>query len=66
MLVDIGVPMGYVIASIHEKRDEFRKLLQPSNEAARVRQAERNRKIRREHARRRISGRAAEESEEEA
>ena len=28
-LVDIGVPMGLVIASIHEKRDEFRKLLQP-------------------------------------
>ncbi|MGD9658304.1 MAG: cation:proton antiporter [Methylocystis sp.] len=66
VLVDIGVPMGYVIASIHEKRDEFRKLLQPSNEKARVRQAERNRKIRREHARQRISGRAAEESQEEA
>lgn len=66
VLVDIGVPMGYVIASIHEKRDEFRKLLQPTNEKARVRQAERNRKIRREHARQRISGRAAEESEEEA
>lgn len=31
-LVDIGVPMGYVIASIHEKRDEFRKLLQPTGE----------------------------------
>ncbi len=28
-LVDIGVPMGFVIASIHEKRDEYRKLLQP-------------------------------------
>ena len=27
VLVDIGVPMGLVIASIHEKRDEFRKLL---------------------------------------
>jgi len=26
-LVDLGVPMGLVIASIHEKRDEFRKLL---------------------------------------
>ena len=26
-LVDIGVPMGLVIASIHEKRDEFRQLL---------------------------------------
>lgn len=27
VLVDIGVPMGYVIASIHEKRDAFRRLL---------------------------------------
>ena len=27
VLVDIGVPMGLVIASIHEKRDEFRKIL---------------------------------------
>ncbi len=27
VLVDIGVPMGLVIASIHEKRDEYRKLL---------------------------------------
>ncbi len=26
-LVDLGVPMGFVIASIHDKRDEFRKLL---------------------------------------
>jgi CPA2 family monovalent cation:H+ antiporter-2 len=26
-LVDIGVPMGFVIASIHDKRDEYRKLL---------------------------------------
>ena len=24
VLVDVGVPMGYVIASIHEKRDEYR------------------------------------------
>ena len=31
-LVDIGVPMGLVIASIHEKRDEFRKQLQPDGE----------------------------------
>jgi CPA2 family monovalent cation:H+ antiporter-2 len=29
VLVDIGVPMGEVIASIHDKRDSFRKLLQP-------------------------------------
>ncbi len=27
VLVDIGVPMGHVIASIHERRDEFRKVL---------------------------------------
>ena len=27
VLVDVGVPMGFVIASIHEKRDEFRKML---------------------------------------
>ena len=32
VLVDIGVPMGEVIASIHEKRDSFRKLLQPVRE----------------------------------
>ena len=28
VLVDIGVPMGPVIASIHERRDEFRRVLQ--------------------------------------
>ena len=27
VLVDIGVPMGLVIASIHDKRDAFRRLL---------------------------------------
>jgi Trk K+ transport system NAD-binding subunit len=27
VLVDIGVPMGLVIASVHEKRDEYRKFL---------------------------------------
>jgi CPA2 family monovalent cation:H+ antiporter-2 len=27
VLVDLGVPMGLVIASIHEKRDEYRELL---------------------------------------
>ncbi len=35
VLVDIGVPMGYVIASIHEKRDEYRKMLQPGTGSAR-------------------------------
>jgi CPA2 family monovalent cation:H+ antiporter-2 len=64
VLVDIGVPMGYVIASIHEKRDEFRKILQPSGEEARARQSERRSRIKREQARRRISGRAAEEAKE--
>lgn len=39
VLVDIGVPMGHVIASIHEKRDEFRKILQPTGEEARRRHA---------------------------
>jgi CPA2 family monovalent cation:H+ antiporter-2 len=29
VLVDVGVPMGHVIASIHERRDEYRRLLQP-------------------------------------
>ena len=32
VLVDLGVAMGPVIASIHEKRDEFRSRIQ--NEAA--------------------------------
>jgi CPA2 family monovalent cation:H+ antiporter-2 len=31
VLVDIGVPMGLVIASIHERRDEFRALLKTSD-----------------------------------
>ncbi len=30
VLVDIGVPMGLVIASVHERRDEFRAVLQKS------------------------------------
>jgi monovalent cation:H+ antiporter-2, CPA2 family len=34
VLVDIGIPMGKVIASIHEKRDEFRKILQPVDKNA--------------------------------
>ena len=32
MLVDLGVPMGPVIASIHEKRDEFRTRLMEEGE----------------------------------
>ncbi|MEG9529529.1 MAG: NAD-binding protein, partial [Hyphomicrobiales bacterium] len=34
VLVDVGVPMGLVIASIHERRDEYRTLLKKrENEA---------------------------------
>jgi monovalent cation:H+ antiporter-2, CPA2 family len=66
VLVDVGVPMGYVIASIHEKRDEFRKILQPRGEEARARQTERRKEIKREQARRRIAGRPAKEAGEEA
>jgi CPA2 family monovalent cation:H+ antiporter-2 len=37
-LIDIGIPMGLVIASIHEKRDEFRHMLQaPERERHAVR-----------------------------
>jgi CPA2 family monovalent cation:H+ antiporter-2 len=35
VLVDIGVPMGLVIASIHERRDEFRRVLRQSGDDAR-------------------------------
>jgi CPA2 family monovalent cation:H+ antiporter-2 len=45
VLVDIGVPMGFVIASIHERRDEFRKMLQPTEENARARQTLRRRRL---------------------
>jgi CPA2 family monovalent cation:H+ antiporter-2 len=38
VLVDLGIPMGYVIASIHAKRDEYRKMLQPKGEAAKRRE----------------------------
>ncbi len=32
MLVDLGVPMGPVIASIHEKRDEYRRAIKEAGE----------------------------------
>ena len=41
VLVDIGVPMGHVIASIHGKRDEYREILKPKAEEARERQFKR-------------------------
>jgi CPA2 family monovalent cation:H+ antiporter-2 len=37
-LIDLGVPMGLVLASIHERRDRFRTIFQeamPGNDAAR-------------------------------
>ena len=43
-LVDLGVPMGLVIASIHEKRDEFRKLLVAAGASHETRGARRPRK----------------------
>jgi CPA2 family monovalent cation:H+ antiporter-2 len=40
VLVDLGVPMGFVIASIHEKRDQYRKQLnRPDALGARTRRA---------------------------
>jgi CPA2 family monovalent cation:H+ antiporter-2 len=40
VLVDIGVPMGLVIASVHQRRDDYRKLLnKPDTPGARVRRA---------------------------
>src|SRR5690606_25406635 len=39
LLVNIGVPTGLAIASIHEKRDEFRRALQGPDEDGRVRRA---------------------------
>jgi CPA2 family monovalent cation:H+ antiporter-2 len=29
-LIDLGIPMGFVIASVHEQREEFRKIIQDS------------------------------------
>lgn len=39
VLVDIGVPLGSVIASIHEKRDEFRRALKGPDEEEHERRA---------------------------
>ena len=43
VLVETGVPMGLIIASIHERRDEFRKVLnRPDALGARIRRARRS------------------------
>lgn len=46
VLIDVGVPMGLVIASIHEKRDEFRHMFQTGNESVHSRHAIRRREVR--------------------
>ena len=44
VLVEIGVPMGLIIASIHERRDEFRKALnRPESLGGRARRFQRER-----------------------
>ena len=43
VLVDIGVPMGLVIASIHEKRDAYRALLAAAGAPERPRSARKSR-----------------------
>ena len=46
LLVEIGVPMGLVIASIHERRDEFRKALnRPDALGGRTRARRANREV---------------------
>ncbi|MGH6966131.1 MAG: cation:proton antiporter [Phenylobacterium sp.] len=46
LLVEIGVPMGLVIASIHERRDEFRKALnRPEALGGRTRARRANREV---------------------
>jgi monovalent cation:H+ antiporter-2, CPA2 family len=46
VLVEIGVPMGLVIASIHERRDEFRKALnRPESPGGRARRFRQERQI---------------------
>jgi len=54
VLVDIGVPMGFVIASIHGKRDEYREALKPKEARARERHVKRSALRSRLLARRRV------------
>lgn len=63
VLVDVGVPMGLAIASIHGKRDEYRDLLKPKTKAARERHLART-ALRSRMTARRLRGKSqAEESE---
>ena len=60
VLVDIGIPMGFVIASIHEKRDEYRKMLQAPTPGERerrgIRMSTRMRELSRKEQRTRDTG----------
>ncbi len=40
VLIDIGIPMGKVLASIHERRDEFREMLNPKKDSERSKRTE--------------------------
>jgi monovalent cation:H+ antiporter-2, CPA2 family len=46
VLIEIGIPMGHVIASIHEKRDEFRAFLDDASRSGRARRAIRRSTVR--------------------
>lgn len=48
VLVDIGVPMGLVIASVHERRDEFRAILQKGGASPRPSRLARRPSLRRD------------------
>jgi CPA2 family monovalent cation:H+ antiporter-2 len=56
VLVDLGIPMGHVIAAVHEKRDEFRKILQPAaGRAAERRGVKLSARVRDIHRRQRLA-----------
>jgi monovalent cation:H+ antiporter-2, CPA2 family len=44
VLVDIGVPMGFAIASVHEKREEYRKVLLAAGARERFRSTRKSRR----------------------
>mgnify|MGYP005811535659 CR=1 FL=1 len=58
VLVEMGIPMGHVIAAIHEKRDEFRKILQPVAGKAEKRRELKLALMRKDATRHRQSGQA--------
>ena len=69
LLVDIGVAAGFVIASIHEKRDEFRALLQRESKGPERRAIRLSRRVkdigRKDAGRRETAGKTPEHKEPE-